>query len=647
MPTGICWAWTNSLVGNWHPLTTMSLMLDWQLFEKHARGYHIHNVILHALSVVVLFLMLRRMTGALWLSALATAIFAVHPLRAESVAWVTERKDVLSGLYFMLTLGAYVLYVARPSWYRYAAVFVVFALGLMCKAMLVTLPVVMLLLDYWPLRRLDPSASDFENDKEAKSEEILRRATWLVVEKIPLFLLALVFSAATAYLSYTAVRATAILPLGVRLASAPVSCVIYLGQMFWPCNLAAHYPYPEEGPPGWQVVGACVVLLTISAVVLWAWRKRPYLLFGWLWYLVTILPVIGLIPGGNQLRADRYTYLTQIGLTVALVWAVADLTASWPRRRWIFAVVSPLLVIALMIGAWRQTSYWRNSEVLWRHALACTSENGVAHEHLALALVRRVQDADSEEERQKAPAFIAQAKDHYREAMRIMPRSAMSLCNLALLLEKEGKFDEAIVLLRQALEVHPEMAEIHYNLGNVLRNKGNLDEAIKSYEQAIEQAPQFAPSYHNLATILRTKGQVEKAIEQYRQAIKANPSFVDAYSNLGLTLDETGRTDEAIECYQQALQVYPNHPASHFNWGNALFRRGRPSEAVEHYEEALQSAPQFAAAYLNLTRALLALGRLEEAIEYGRKSAQALPNEPAVLLQAAWLMATHPASEGG
>jgi tetratricopeptide (TPR) repeat protein len=643
---GIRWAWTNSLVGNWHPLTTMSLMFDWQFFRMEARGYHIHNVILHAVTTVVLFLMLRRMTGVLWLSALATAIFAIHPLRAESVAWVTERKDVLSGLFFMLTLGAYVLYVAKPSWYRYAVVFVVFALGLMCKAMLVTLPVVMLLLDYWPLGRLQPSANDLGKGKGAKRDETLRRAAWLVVEKIPLFLLALVFSATTAYLSYTVVRAMAILPLGVRLASAPVSCVIYLGQMFWPCNLAANYP-SNSAPPAWQVVGACAVLLAISGAVLWGWRKRPYLLFGWLWYLVTILPVIGLVAGGNQLRADRYTYLTQIAITVALVWAVADWSASWPRRRWVLAVVSSLLVIALMAAAAYQTSFWKDSEKLWRHALACTSENGVAHEHLALALVRRTRETDSEQERHEAPALIAEAKEHYLEAIRIAPQSAMALCNLAILLENEGQLDQSIVFLRRALEVHPEMAEIRYNLANVLRNNGNVEEAIKSYEQAIEQSPDFAPPYHNLASILRSQGKVDEAIERYHQAIGANPSFVDAYNNLGLTLDEAGRTEEAVEYYQQALQIRPDYPAAHFNWGNALFRMGRPEEAVGHYEEALRSAPQFTPLYLNLTRALLALGRLKEAIDYGRKTAQTNPNEPVVLLQAAWLMAIHPASEGG
>ncbi len=433
----IAWAFTHSHGNNWIPLTWISLMLDCQLYGLHAGGYHLTNVLLHAATAILLFLVLHRMTGRLWPSAFVAALFAVHPLRAESVAWVSERKDVLSGLFFMLTLAAYVSYVHhRPSLLRYLAVMVFFALGLMAKAMLVTLPLVLLLLDYWPLGRLAASSTPphcnggaFVGSANLRQTDLGRfsLAVRLVVEKLPLFALVAVSCVATVWAQGSALAPVEYLPLGLRTGNALISYVAYLGQLFFPVGLAVFYPHPEGNLPAWKIIGAMLVLAAISAGV-WAYRRRrPYLLVGWLWYLGILVPVIGLVQVGLQAMADRYTYLTQIGLYISLVWAGADLCRSWSYRRWLCRAASSLVLVILMGCAWRQTSFWCDSEALWTHALACTSWNKVAYSNLARALADR------------------------------------------------GQVDAAIAHYQKALEIKPDFAEAHYSLGNALARRGQVD----------------------------------------------------------------------------------------------------------------------------------------------------------------------------
>jgi hypothetical protein len=357
---GIVWAFTHNVNDNWTPLTVISHMLDCQLYGTQAGWHHLTSILLHMASVIVLFLVLKEMTSALWRSAFVAAVFAVHPLHVESVAWIAERRDVLSGLFFMLTLGAYAGYVRHPwSLGRYLMVVLMLALGLMSKPMVVTLPFVLLLLDYWPLKRFTQPGD--------------RLVPWrLIAEKVPLLALSGAACVATLFAQKEAIQS---LPLSLRISNALVSYVAYLGQMIYPAGLAVYYPYPENGLPLWKIVAAFVLLLVISAGALAARRKQPWFLFGWLWYLGMLVPAIGLIQSGLRAQADRYTYLPQIGLYIVLAWAAKDLTVSWRYGRQVPGVAATIVLAALMVGASIQTSYWRNSESLWTHTLACTSGN--------------------------------------------------------------------------------------------------------------------------------------------------------------------------------------------------------------------------------------------------------------------------------
>ncbi|HVM61479.1 MAG TPA: hypothetical protein VMV72_11500 [Verrucomicrobiae bacterium] len=368
---GVAWAFTHSVMANWHPLTVMSHMLDCQVYGLNAGGHHLTNLLLHAATAVLLFLVLRRMTQVLWPSAFVAAVFAIHPLRVESVAWIAERKDVLSGLFFVLTLGAYVRYVcAPPSWGRYLTVVFLFTLGLMSKPMLVTVPFVLLLLDYWPLNRRGATN---------------RLSTWwrLLVEKIPLF----ACSFALCLVTFLVQRKDTGIPFPLRISNALVSYVAYCGQMFWPVHLAVLYPYPINGLPTGRVVLASVLLIVVSLGALFWRRSRPYFLMGWLWYLGMLAPAIGVVAqAGAQSRADRYTYLPQIGLYILVTWMAVELTASWRSRRWVLGT-SALVVLAVLIACARvQTAYWRDSRSLWTHALACTTDNSIAENNLAWIL---------------------------------------------------------------------------------------------------------------------------------------------------------------------------------------------------------------------------------------------------------------------
>ena len=369
---GIAWAFTTFHATNWHPLTWLSHMLDCQFYELWPGGHHLSSVLLHAATAVLLFLLLRRMTGALWPSALAAAVFAVHPLRVESVAWIAERKDVLSGLFFVLTLWAYVAYAGRPwSWFRYSLVVLLYALGLMAKPMLVTLPFLLLLLDYWPLGRFAPAAKGAAGAGPAATA---RRLGWLLLEKVPLLALAAASCVVTLLAQARGHDGMDLLPMSDRAANAVVSMAAYLGNFFYPAGLTILYRHPGSWPR-WEVAAAAAVLAIITAAAILCWRKCPYLIVGWLWYLGMLVPVLGLVQVGSQAMADRYTYLPMIGVTIALAWLLASAAENWRWGGPVFGAAAALAVAVLMGCAWQQTSYWRNSETLWdHHQDVCPSE---------------------------------------------------------------------------------------------------------------------------------------------------------------------------------------------------------------------------------------------------------------------------------
>ncbi len=537
---GVVWAFTHAHADNWHPITTISHMLDCQLFGLHAGGHHFNNVVLHTAAVILLFLVLYQMTAALWRSAFVAAVFAIHPLRVESVAWIAERKDVLSGVFFMLTLGAYLHYVHKQTRGRYAMLAISFACGLMTKPMLVTVPFVLLLLDYWPLRRIVDIRT-------------LRKLAW---EKVPLLVLSIASSVAT-FLAQGGVAGKAEpFPLTWRIDNAVVSYLIYIGQMFWPAHLAVFYPHPESGLPVWNVIVAAAILVAITGATLVLRRTRPYFVVGWFWYLGMLVPVIGVLQIGMQGHADRYTYLPQIGLYLMLTWAIADLFQSWRYRRSLLAVGAAIVLVALGRSARSQVPNWRNSESLWKHALAVTSNNHLAHENLGVILQRRGQ--------------VDEAISHYREALRIRSSSgqnryrralARAHSNLAGALLRKGKIDEAIAHSEMALKFRPEDADAHTNLGNALLQKGFTDQAILHYEKALRTAPESATTLNNLAQILATSSDVKfrngtRAVQLANQADRISGGKIPAFiRTLAAAYAEDGQFNSAVDAAERALKL--------------------------------------------------------------------------------------------
>jgi tetratricopeptide (TPR) repeat protein len=610
---GIVWAFTHNVNVNWTPLTVISHMLDCQLYGTNAGWHHLTSVLLHMASAIVLFLVLKEMTDALWRSAFVAAVFAVHPLHVESVAWIAERRDVLSGLFFMLTLGAYVGYARRPwSPVRYGLVVLLFALGLMSKPMLVTLPFVLLLLDYWPLKRFSqPGSYSFP---------------WrLVAEKIPLLVLSGAACAATLFAQKKAIQS---LPLSMHIGNALVSYVIYLKQMIYPVGLAVYYPYPGIDLALWKIIAAFILLLAISAGSVAVWRSQPWFLFGWLWYLVMLVPVIGLIQSGLRAHADRYTYLPQIGLYVLLAWAAADLCAGWRHRRWVLGGITTVILAALIFRAHAQTSYWRNSESLWTHTLACTSDNADAHLNLGNALLQK--------------GNVDEAIAHFQKALQINPRYADAHNNFGNALSQKGNMDEAIAHYQQALQIDPNDADAYNNLGNALFRKGNADEAIKYYQSALQINPGLALAHLNLGNALFQKGNIDEAITHFQTALQIDPDNADACYNLGNALFQRGNMDEAVACYQSALQINPALALAHLNLGNALFQKGSIDEAISHYQAALQINPALALAHNNLGNALLQKGSVGEAIAHYQMALQINPGYAEAQNSLAWLLATSP-----
>jgi tetratricopeptide (TPR) repeat protein len=498
----IAWAFTHWPATNWFPLKNISHMLEFQFFGFNPGAFHFTNVCLHTLVVILLFLLLRRMTGASWRAAFVAAVFAIHPLRAESVVWIEERKDVLSGVFFMLTLAAYDHYTRKPSISRYVTMSLLFVAGLLSKPMLVTTPVILLLLDYWPLGR-------------SKRSEM----TWskLIVEKIPLFALAGVDASLSAGGIATAHSSADQLPFLARIGNAFVSYIVYMWQMIWPAKLGVFYPYPPNGLPIWQPVIAAAILLVITILVFGFRKSRPYLLVGWLWYVVMLLPVIGIVQINLQAHADRYTYLPQIGLYIAIAWAAADFLKAPSVESKIagstFAVCCVAVVVLLAITARAQVSYWRDSETLWNHTIAVTNDNYFAHASLADLLMRQ--------------GRVKEAIEYSKQALDVRPNDANSQNNLGLALLQTGDIKGATVHLENALEIDPGLMNAEVNLAWVLATSS--DDSLRNGARAVQLAEDVANrAGHPNAILLRT--------------------LAAAYA-------ETGRFNDAIQTAQQAIEI--------------------------------------------------------------------------------------------
>jgi len=635
------WAFSTTYGNFWHPLTWLSHMLDCELFGLQAGGHHLTNLMLHLANTALLLAVLWKMTRAFWRSLFVAFLFALHPLHVESVAWVSERKDVLSTLFWLLTMAAYARYVGRPGVARYVALLSFFALGLMAKPMLVTLPCVLLLMDYWPLGRLKWPRPGLTAARSAEVQWPFGRLVW---EKIPLFLLAAVASTISIVAQHQGGAAQPLesLPVAIRLANAVVSYVKYMGKLVWPSNLAVYYPYPTTFPV-WQVFTAGVILVGITGICVKAVRSHPYLLVGWLWYLGTLVPVVGLIQVGSHAMADRYTYVPLIGLFILIAWGAPALAVPWGRGRVILGILAGIVLLALVAGTWRQARHWETSISLFTHTLGVTTNNWLVHNHMGMVL--------------KGQGRLEEARGHFLEALKIHPYYAAAHNNLGSTLEKQGRLDEALGHYTTALQINPMVAETQNNLGNVAARQGRFDEALAYYLKALQIKPDYPEAHSNLglllvdmerfdeavdhyrralqirpldaeihtglADALVSQGRIDEAMEQYFKALQINPGLAGAHNNLGMALARQGQLEKAAAHYTQALRINPDQAETHNNLANVLIRQGRLDEAVSQYREAIRIKPEYAKAHYNLGNVLVTKGRFREAVVHYERALQA------------------------
>ncbi len=537
------WAFLSiSCTSIWHPLTWLSHTLDWQLFGTNAGGHHLINLVFHVANTLLLFLVLKQMTGALWSSAFVAALFALHPLHIQSVAWVSERKDVLSTFFWILTMWAYVRFANRPKIANYLLVIVFLALGLMAKAMLVTLPFVFLLLDYWPLERLGTK----------------RSLSRLLIEKIPLFAVVLTSCIVTfiAQKRGGAAHTLENCSFFVRMANASISYVQYIIKMIWPTHLAVFYPHPGQNVSILYAVVSAAVLLVITILILRSAGNHRYLLTGWFWYLGTLLPVIGLVQVGDQALADRYSYITLTGLFIIIAWGMPELLAKWRYKKVALAVPAMLIVLVMAVCTYFQLGYWRNSLTLFQHALDVTGDNYTMHLSISESL------------------------------------------------REQGRLDEAIYHCSEAVRIKPEGFMAHIRLGYILRDAGRLDEAVGEYRKCLQIKPDDPNTLRILGTIVGQLGRFDEAVKYFTQALRIDPNSAEAHTNMGFALSCQGKLDEAAAHLTEALRLDPDSALAHYHLGRILAQKGKIDQAIAHFKQAVQIDPNDANARNSLNLAL-------------------------------------------
>jgi len=633
------WAFLNPVAWNWHPVTILSHMFDCQLFGLEPWGHHLTSILLHSINTSLVFLLLHRLTRAFWRSLGVAALFGVHPLHVESVVWVAERKDVLSTCFGLLALMFYVRYaqdmikkydlknrrmpLSLPS-KLYSGNYIIalsfYLLGLMSKPMLVTWPFVMLLLDYWPLKRIDGSGRISQPPGGKKQGEAglhaapqFTTALDLVREKIPFFILAAASSIVTFLVQFQggALWSFENLPLGARIGNALISYCRYLGKLFWPTDLAVFYPHPGQWPME-QVVLAGGLILGISLLLLGLRRRSPFLLIAWLWYCGTLVPTIGLVQVGAHAMADRYAYIPSLGILIFIIWGACEWVKPWAYHR-----IACLMVfsgaLVLCLGLTRvQIGYWKDSTCLFRHALEVTEDNYLAHNNLGGALGARGQNND--------------AIHHFQEAIRIKPDYAEAHYNLGIVLDKEGQTDEAIHQYQEAIRFNPDYAPVHYFLGTAFVREGHAEDAVGQFREAIKLNPDYAEARNNLGIILAMKGQTDEAIRQYQEAVRLIPLYAEAHYNLGNALAMKGLINDALLQFQEAVRLKPDYAEALNNLGIVLGMKGRNDEAIRFYEEAIRLKPDYAEARNNLGIALVRQGRITEAISQFQEAIRFKPD---------------------
>jgi len=570
----IYWAFSNTFAANWHPVTWLSHMLDVQLHGMNAGSHHLTSLFIHIANTLLLFLVFRKMTGKMWQSSLVAALFAIHPLHVESVAWISERKDVLSTFFWLLAMWSYARYAEYPGLIRYLTVFIFFILGLMTKSMLVTLPFVFLLLDYWPLQRFQLKYEDDATRKSGKQFPLIK----LISEKAPFFILSIAASTIAVFAQHSkgTVASFDRFSLSVRIENAIVSYVNYIEKMIWPDNLAAFYPHPGNLSV-WKIAGSCLLLIFITFIAIRSIRLRPWFIVGWLWYIGTLIPVIGIMQVGLQAMADRYTYIPLIGLFIIIAWGVPELANRWRLKKPIFVAITTAILLVFMVISWLQVRYWADNISLYEHALDVTSDNFLAHNGLGCDLTTR------------------------------------------------GMLDEAAIHYSEALRIRPEYAEAHYNLGHVLSIQGKKEKAIEHFRKAIKIKPDYAEAHDYLGYELACRGERQEAIEHFRKAIKIKPDYAEAHNYLGYELLHQGKSKESLKHFRKALQIRPDYAAVHHNLGIVMAEQNKYSEAIKHYRESLRINPGYAESYNGIGKIMAQQGEIEKATFFFEKAIRLNP----------------------
>ena len=611
----VVWAFTTTSNGSWEPITWLSHILGYQLYGSSSKNHHLINVFFHITNAVLLFIVLLRMTGALWQSGFVACMFALHPMNVESVAWLMERNMLLCTLFWLLTMLVYIHYTEKPSIRRYSLVILFFTLGLMSKSMIVTLPFVLLMMDYWPLKRLKVNQKKyndkFEMDFVIKRSEVLR----LVLEKIPLLILSLGLSITIFNLAegFEGTDYMAAVSFFGRLNNGMVSYLEYLGKTAWPTGLAVLYPHPLNTLAAWKGILCGMALLGVTFFSIRFIKKSPYFAFGWFWYLGVLVPVIGIFVqvGGELAMADRYAYLPLIGIFIIIAWGLPELIARWRHREKILSISAGIIISMLMATTWVQLSYWKNSIDLFKRAISVANKkdpnfknpnHALLYNHLGLVFYNMGKPEES--------------TSHYEMAIKIAPDLAMAHTNLGISHLSMGNTEEAISHYKTAIKFNPSHAHGHYNLGIALFTLGKIEKAISHYKTAIKLNPNYAAAHNNLGLILEEKGRTHEAISNYTTAINLKPDYAAAHSNLGNTLFALGKTKEAIAHYKTVVRLRPGFFPAHTNLGNALFALGKTEEAIAHYKTVIRLNPDLALANSNLGIALFALGKTEEAIAH-------------------------------
>lgn len=601
------WAFSSVVLGNWHPITFLSHTLDWSLFGANASGHHLISLLLHIGSVLFLFFFLNKTTKKLWFSAFAAAFFALHPLRVESVAWAAERKDVLSMFFGLASIYVYASYVENFKLSRYFFCLILFALSLMSKPMLVTLPFVLLLLDYWPLGRW---TKEISTPVKSRSHLIGR----LIWEKAPFILLTIVSSIVTLWTQNKggAITSTDQLSFPSRVANAVISYVSYLAKTFWPVDLAVFYPF-EYSFVFWQILASCLILIIITAVVIWTIKKFPFLFVGWLWYLGTLIPVIGLVQVGKQAMADRYTYLPSIGIAIMLAWGIPYLFPREDIRKKILFPAGVAVLSILAVLTWHQCGYWKSAATLFNRALQVTKNNSLARNGLGLALF---------EERK-----IAEAINHYNEGIRLDPWYADIYNNRGLAYAELGQRQRAIEDYNQAIRLKKNFPDGYYNRGNVYSKCGQYQYAIDDYNEAIRIRPDHAESYYNRGVNYSELGKYKHAIKDYSEVIRMKPNYAEASYDRGVAYGEMGQYQQAIKDYNETIRIKSDHFRAYNNKGTIYAKLGHYQQAIEYFDKSIRLKHNYADAYYNRGFAYASLNDDQRAIDDFSESIRLNPDD--------------------